>query len=155
MVKCFQMAVMAFCLAGLAAIVASIGWIFCGEMVKEALRRLHGWKLLVILAMAGFCTWAAQKRIVRYPAYPVSEYEYANYLIDNGSYVDTETDEVRVDFRRVVVPDTAVLYVDRREHGEGHEWETFFSDTFAALKERGMPPLSLVAANARNYQWQV
>lgn len=146
---------MAFCLAGLAAILVIVGWAFCGEMIKEALRRLHGWKFLVLLVMAGFCTWAAQKRIVRYPAYPVSEYEYANYLIDNGSYVDSESNEVYINFLRVVVPDTAMMYVDRRQNGEGNEWETFYQSSFGDMKERGCPPLTLIVDNATNYQWQV
>lgn len=74
------------------------------------------------------------------------------YLIDNGSYVDSDTDIVHIDFRRIIVPDSARVYVDRIQDGdESGIWTTEYESTFADL----VLPLEIQIANATNYRWMV
>ena len=74
------------------------------------------------------------------------------YLIDNGSYVDSDTDIVHIDFRRIIVPDSARIYVDRIQDGdESGIWTTEYESTFADL----VLPLEIHIANATNYRWMV
>lgn len=74
------------------------------------------------------------------------------YLIDNGSYVDSDTDTVHIDFRRIIVPDSARVYVDRIPNGdESGIWTTAYESTIADL----VLPLEIHIANATNYRWMV
>lgn len=141
------------CVAGAAlAVGAAIAGVAVAWIVRRAwgiLRRaLTRRELAVFLALAAVATWAAQKRLVRFPRTDPA----IAYLTDAGSYVDDETDIVHIDFRRVIVPDTARVYVDRAARGvEPPEWVHEVATTFAAMEL----PYEFHHAGATNYDWIV
>ncbi len=73
------------------------------------------------------------------------------YLADNGSYVTN--DYVHINFTRQIVPDTASVFVDRREvtSTNAADWATFVASTFAEFAV----PTNLPCANATNWNWIV
>ena len=147
MIAYYQTVVMYACVAVLAVIAAvSTGW-----LVRRALRvaahALGPYEVAVFAVLAGVCCWAAQKRLVSFPR---TDPEQA-YLVDRGSYVDDETSTVHIDFERIIAPDAAVLYVDRRQRREGAEWENYLTTTLGEFR----PPVDIEVPNATNYNWIV
>lgn len=147
MIALYQSGVMYACFAVLAVIAAvSTGW-----LVRLALRvsvaALRPAEVAVFAVLAGVCCWAAQKRLVSFPR---TDPEQA-YLVDRGSYVDDETSTVHIDFERIIAPDAAVLYVDRRQRREGAEWENYLTTTLGEFR----PPVDIEVPNATNYNWLV
>lgn len=133
------------------ALLSVIGAVYAyrlAERVWGALRgRLSGFQLVAFIVVAGVCSWAAQKYNVRFPRTDPQ----ISYLTDRGSY-STE-DSVHIDFTRIIVPDTATWYLDRRGLSSTNDadWVTFASGTFAEWR----PPLDLPCENATNYNFMV
>ena len=125
----------------------AIAW-YCRRAFAAAARALRPAELAVFAALACFLTWAAQKHLVSYPRTDPT----TAYLTDAGSWVDSDTDIVHIDFRRIIVPDSAMLYVDRLCLTEGDEsWENVFAATFGETPL----PLEITCQNATNYRWIV
>ena len=125
----------------------AIAW-YCRRAFAAAAGALRPADLTVFAALSCFLSWAAQKHLVSYPRTdPTTE-----YLTDAGSWVDSDTDIVHIDFRRIIVPDSAMLYVDRLFLTEGNEsWENVFAATFGETPL----PLEITCQNATNYRWIV
>ena len=144
----FQAGVMYVGIAMLTCLVCyAIAW-YCRRAFAAASRALRPAELAVFAALACFLTWAAQKHLVSYPRTDPT----TAYLTDAGSWVDSDTDVVHIDFRRIIVPDSAMLYVDRLCLTEGDEsWENVFAATFGETPL----PLEITFQNATNYRWIV
>lgn len=144
----FQGVVMYGCIA-LLLVLACIALVcVCRRALVIARRVLGPGELVAFAIAAGVCCWAAQKRLVSYPRTDPT----TAYLVDSGSWVDSETDIVHIDFTRIIVPDSAMLYVDRLGLSEGDEsWENQYAATFG---ETGLP-LEITCQNATNYRWIV
>lgn len=120
----------------------------CRKALTSVRRALRPAELAVFTVLACFLSWAAQKHLVSYPRTDPT----TDYLTDAGSYVDSDRDIVHIDFRRIIVPDSAMLYVDRLRDGEGDEsWENVFAATFGETPI----PLEITCQNATNYRWIV
>lgn len=123
----FQTLLMYACIA-LLLVLACIALVcVCRQALVIARRVLGPGELVAFVLAAGVCCWAAQKRLVRFPRTDPT----TAYLVDSGSYVDSETGVVHIDFRRIIVPDNAMMYIDRRRLEDGAEWENMVSETFA------------------------
>ena len=144
----FQAGVMYVGIAMLTCLVCyAIAW-YCRRAFAAAARALRPAEMAVFAVLACFLTWAAQKHLVSYPSTDPT----TAYLTDAGSWVDSDTDIVHIDFRRIIVPDSAMLYVDRLCLTEGDEsWENVFSATFGETPL----PLEITFQNATNYRWIV
>ena len=144
----FQAGVMYVGIAILTCLVCyAIAW-YSRRAFATAARALHPSELAVFAALSCFLSWAAQKHLVSYPRTDPTTV----YLTDAGSWVDSDTDIVHIDFRRIIVPDSAMLYVDRLCLTEGDEsWENIFAATF----EETPLPLEITCQNATNYRWIV
>lgn len=148
MIGAYQNGVMYACIAVLAVIASVSMWWLIRLTLRFARASLRPSEVAVFSVIAGFCCWAAQKHTVLYPRTDPT----TTYLIDNGSYVDSDTDTVHIDFRRIIVPDSAMVYVDRIQIGdESGIWSTEYSSTFSDL----VLPLEIYVANATNYRWMV
>ena len=143
-----QTGVMYVGIAMLTSIVCyAIAW-YCRRAFAAVARALRPSELAVFAALACFLTWAAQKHLVSYPRTDPT----TAYLTDAGSWVDSDTDVVHIDFRRIIVPDSAMLYVDRLCLTEDDEsWENVFAATFGETPL----PLEITCQNATNYRWIV
>ena len=130
-------------------VIAAVGLAYmCRKALTRVRRALRPAELAVFTVLACFLTWAAQKRLVSYPRTDPT----TAYLTDAGSYVESDTDIVHIDFRRIIVPDSAMLYVDRLRDGESDEaWENVFAATFGETPI----PLEITCQNATNYRWIV
>ena len=117
----------AFALAVLALV--AIFHVF-GRSLHAVRKALSGRELIVFGVLAGVCCWAAQKRLVTFPRTDPTQ----TYLTDRGSYVDSETGVVHIDFDRIIVPDSAMMFIDRRRREDGAEWENMVSETFADVQ---------------------
>jgi len=142
----FGLAVLSFCACALFVMAVACACVF-GSMIASALRRrLSARRLVALAVVAAVCTWAAQKRgTVSFPRTdPLME-----YISDRGSY--TTNDYVHVDFTRVIVPDTATWFLDRRALTQTNDadWATFSTGTFGEWN----PPRDFLCANATNYNW--
>lgn len=115
--------VCAFALAVLALV--AIFHIF-GRSLHAVREALTGREIIVFGVLAGVCCWAAQKRLVSFPRTDPTQ----AYLVDRGSYVDSETGVVHIDFDRIIVPDTAIMFIDRRRREERAEWENMVAEQF-------------------------
>lgn len=143
----FQAVVMYGCIA-LLLVLACVALYCVLRRACVIVRRVLGPGELVAFALAaGVCCWAAQKQLVRFPRTDPTTV----YLIDNGSYVDSETNLVHIDFRRFVVPDSAPLFIDKRVREDGAEWENMVSETFADVPL----PYETTIENATNYEFAV
>ena len=144
----FQTGVMYVGIAILTCLVCyKIAWC-CRRAFAAVARSLRPAELAVFAVLACFLTWAAQKHLVSYPSTDPT----TAYLTDAGSWVDSDTDIVHIDFRRIIVPDSAMLYVDRLFLTEGNEsWENVFAATFGETPL----PLEITCQNATNYRWIV
>lgn len=98
----------------------------CGRSLHAVRESLTGREVAVFALLACVCTWAAQKRLVTFPRTDPTQ----TYLTDRGSYVDSETGVVHIDFDRIIVPDSAMMYIDRRHREDGTEWENMVSEQF-------------------------
>lgn len=113
---------------------------------KSALRLLRA-ALAAPLVVALCIHGATKNATVSYPRTETGR----TYLSDNGSYVTN--DFVHIDFTRQVVPDTAALFIDRRQVNQTNDtdWATFAQSTFAEFAV----PTNLPCANATNWNWIV
>lgn len=148
----FQGVVMYGCIAGLLVLACIALYCVCRRAFVIARRALGPGELVAFVLAAGVCCWAAQKQLVRFPRTDPT----TAYIIDHGSYVESEDDLVHIDFRRFVVPDSANLYIDRIEQSkgvpvEGAEFVNHITTTFAEAR----PPIEFVYPNATNYRWIV
>lgn len=147
MIALYQSGVMYACFAVLAVIAAVAMWWIVVRALRVSVAALRPAEVAVFAVLAGVCCWAAQKRLVSFPR---TDPEQA-YLVDRGSYVDDETSTVHIDFERIIAPDAAVLYVDRRQRREGAEWENYLTTTLGEFR----PPVDIEVPNATNYNWIV
>lgn len=103
---------------------------------------------LVLLAVAVVATlYGGRKGTVSYPRTDPT----TAYLINAGSYVTN--DFVHISFTRVIIPDSASLYIDRREVSSTNDadWVTHLSSTFGQF----LVPQDVPCQNATNYDWLV
>ena len=144
----FQAGVMYVGIAMLTCLICyAISW-YCRRAFAAVARALRPDELAVFAVLACFLTWAAQKHLVSYPRTDPT----TAYLTDAGSWVDSDTDIVHIDFRRIIVPDSAMLYVDRLGLSEDDQsWENVFAATFGETPL----PLEITCQNATNYRWIV
>ena len=134
----------AFALAVLALI--ALFHVF-GQSLHAVRKALPGSALIVFGVLAGICCWAAQKRLVSFPRTDPTQ----AYLVDRGSYVDSETGFIHIDFDRIIVPDTALMIIDRRRREEGAEWENMVAEQF-----RDVPlPYETSLADAADWEYIV
>ena len=147
MIALYQSGVMYACVSVLAVIAAVSTWWLVRLALRVSVDALRPAEVAVFAVLAGVCCWAAQKRLVSFPR---TDPEQA-YLVDRGSYVDDETSTVHIDFERIIAPDAAVLYVDRRQRREGAEWENYLTTTLGEFR----PPIDIEVPNATNYNWIV
>lgn len=147
MIALYQSGVMYACFAVLAVIAAVAMWWIVVRALRVSVAALRPAEVAVFAVLAGVCCWAAQKRLVSFPR---TDPEQA-YLVDRGSYVDDETSTVHIDFERIIAPDAAVLYVDRRQRREGAEWDNYLTTTLGEFR----PPVDIEVPNATNYNWIV
>lgn len=110
------------------------------------LRRLD---ILVLALVAAVATmYGGRKGAITYPRTDPS----VAYIADAGSYLTN--DFVHVNFTRVIVPDTASLYIDRREvaaTNDPNAWINHITTTFAQFAV----PQDISFQNATNYDWMV
>ena len=133
----------AFALAVLALV--AIFHVF-GRSLNAVRKALTGRELIVFGVIACVCTWAAQKSLVTFPRTDPTQ----TYLTDSGSWVDG--DLVHVNFSRIIVPDSATMFIDRREIGaEDASWVPHLVAAFGDI----VLPLEFNYANATNYRWMV
>lgn len=126
MIGAYQTGVMYACVAALAVVAAVALWWLVGRALRVAVAALRPAEVAVFAVLAGVCCWAAQKRLVSFPRTDSTQ----AYLVDRGSYVDSETGLVHVDFDRIIVPDSAMMFIDRRRREDGAEWENMVSECF-------------------------
>ena len=106
---------------------------------------------LALLALAGAATiYGGSKSRVGTVSFPRTDPLVA-YLSDAGSYVTN--DFVHVAFTRVVVPDSAGLFIDRRAVSSTNDadWVTHIATTF----EQFQPPQDVQFTAASNWNWAV
>lgn len=127
MIGAYQTGVMYACISVLAVIATVATWWLVRRALRIARASLRPAEVAVFAVLAGVCCWAAQKRLVSFPRTDPTQ----AYLIDRGSYVDSETGVVHIDFDRIIVPDSAMMFIDRRRREDGAEWENMVSETFA------------------------
>lgn len=118
------------------------------KLINRALGRMPKTSVCVIACVAVVCTVLARKGNVSYPATDPT----TAYLRDDGSYVTN--DLVHVSFTRIIVPDTATLYIDRRrvaDEGDDSAWIGHLETTFADFRV----PHDIQFASATNWDWIV
>lgn len=110
------------------------------------MKRLNTILFLILCVVATI--YGGRKGRVTYPRIdPV-----VAYLADAGSYVTN--DLVHVSFTRVIVPDTASLFIDRREvaaTNDPNAWINHVTSTFAQFTV----PQDVLFENATNWDWIV
>ena len=142
-----QTIIMYACVALLLVMAAvALGCVF-RRALAILLRVLGPVELSAFALVACVCCWAAQKHLVRFPRTDPEQ----SYLTDRGSYVDSDTDAVHIDFSRIIVPDSATLYIDRIEHADGAEFVNHLTTTFGDAR----PPIDFTYPHATNYDWVV
>lgn len=136
-------ALVIFCLVASAALFAVYAAIRLAPYCRAV--RSCGWWFAAFAAVATI--YGGGKARVFYPQ---TDPDVA-WLIDRGSYVTN--DFVHVDFVRVVVPDAAPLYIDRRpvDSTNDTEWAEWITTTFAAFPV----PQDIPLAAATNYDFAV
>lgn len=147
MIETCQSAILWACVAVLSVLAAICSYNASARLWAVLRGRLRGWGITAFAAIACVCTIYARKGSVYYPRTDPT----VSYLIDRGSYVTN--DLVHIDFLRVIVPDTATLYIDRRQvdSADDEDWVTHETMTFAECS----PPLDIPYADATNYDWAV
>lgn len=147
-VTIYQHALIYACAFILASILSVALLHVLGGSLMAVRRRITGFRLALFAVLAGVACWAAQKRLVSFPRTDPTQ----SYLVDRGSYVDSETDLVHIDFSRLIVPDTATMYVDRLDRSDASaQWVIFRTVPFGEVEL----PLEFTFDNATNYQWIV
>lgn len=142
----YQHAIVCGCVFALAVIAAVVLLHVCGRALRTARRSLRPAEVAVFALLAGFCCWAAQKRLVSYPRTDPTQ----TYLSDLGSWVDG--DLVHIDFRRIIVPDSATMFIDRQEIGaEDARWIPHMIAPFRDIRL----PLEFTYPDATNFNWVV
>ena len=141
-----QGGIMALGVVSLALMAAgAVAWLLRNAFAW-AVRRIPRGAAVPLAVAAAVCCWAAQKRLVTYPRTDPTQ----TYLTDRGSWVDG--DLVHVDFSRIIVPDSATMYIDRMEIGaEDARWVPHLIAAFGDI----VLPLEFTHENATNYQWIV
>ena len=110
-------------------------------------------ELIAFALIGGVCCWAAQKRLITFPYTDPTQH----YLTDDGSYVDTDTDTVHINFNRIIAPSSAKVYIDYCERGTNNtlgvdaNWQHKLVSTFGELQL----PYEFTHPNATNYAWIV
>lgn len=102
----------------------------------------------MLLAVALVATlYGGRKGTISYPRTD----PLAAYLVNVGSYVTN--DAVHVNFTRVIVPDAANLYIDRRlvSSTNDADWVNHLTTTFAQFQ----PPQDIPCQAATNWDWIV
>lgn len=138
-----------FVALAIGAVLAVVAMCMLLRDVSRVVRRSIGPRdLIILVVLAGFMTWAAQK--VGRVTFPRTDPTVA-YLTDRGSF--TTNDYVHVDFSRLIVPDSATWYLDRRElsSDDDEDWSTFETGTFANLEV----PHDFACENATNFNWMM
>lgn len=103
---------------------------------------------LVLIAVGVVCTlYGGRKGRVTYPQTDPT----AAYIVDAGSYVTN--DYVHVNFTRIIAPDSATLYIDRREVSSTNDadWVTHLTTTFSQFQV----PQDIPFSCATNWDWVV
>lgn len=138
----FQELMLVIALAGL-ALTAAIG---IGIAVSPALKRMR--KVFFVFATV-LTLYAGAKHVGTITI--VNNGDDTVYLIDRGSYVTN--DYVHVDFTTVVIPQTANLYVYRRQVDTTNDvdWTEHLATTIGEFN----PPQDIQFASATNYNWMV
>ena len=118
----------------------------CGSSLRAVIRALTGRELMLFAVLASICTWAAQKSRVTFPRTDPDQ----TYLTDRGSWVDG--DLVHIDFSRIIVPDSATMFVDRIDRSDPSAgWVNVHASPFGSVEL----PLEFVYPSATNYEWAV
>ena len=139
---------------GVLAVVAPVGlYLLFRDAIRLLRQSLSSRELLVFAVLAVGLSFAAQKRGLI--TFPRTDSEIA-YLTDNGSYIETTdvsfVQTVHIDFKRVVAPATATVYVDYRQRSDTNGvWTTHTETTFAQMAL----PYEFQFPNATNYNWIV
>lgn len=148
----FQTILLYSCVAVLIVIAGIAAYGLFLRVARILHRALNIEEVLVLVALAGMCTWAAQKRLVRFPRTDPT----TAYLIDQDSYVESDDDTVHINFSRFVVPDSANLYIDRiqQSNGVAVAGAEFVNHMTIKIGEAN-PPIEFVYPNATNFLWMV
>lgn len=145
-ISIYQHALVIGCVCALAALALVALLHVFGRSMHVVRKALSGREIIVFGVLAGVCCWAAQKRLVSFPRTDPTQ----AYLTDRGSWVDG--DLVHVDFTRIIVPDSAMMYVDRRMRADtSGEWENHLAAPFGEIRL----PLEFEHPSATNYDWIV
>lgn len=143
----YQRALVIGCASAIAVLALIALFHVFGQSLHAVRKALPGSALIVFGILAGICCWAAQKRLVSFPRTDPTQ----AYLVDRGSYVDSETGFIHIDFDRIIVPDTALMIIDRRRREEGAEWENMVAEQF-----RDVPlPYETSLADAADWEYIV
>ena len=146
LIDIYQQTLVIGCMVGLAILAAAILMHVCGRSMLAIRRALSARDLAVFALVACVFCWAAQKRRVSFPRTDPTQ----AYLTDRGSWVDG--DLVHIDFVRIIVPDSAMMYVDRRNLSDTSiTWENHLSAPFGEIRI----PLEFEHPSATNYDWIV
>ena len=117
-----------------------------GRSLHAVRKALSGCELIVFGVLAGVCCWAAQKRLVTFPRTDPTQ----TYLTDRGSWVDG--DLVHVDFSRIIVPDSATMYIDRIDRSDPSAgWVNVHASPFGSVEL----PMEFSYPDATNFEWAV
>ena len=147
LISIYQQALVIGCVCALAALALVALLHVFGRGLHVVRKALSGRELIVFSALAGVCCWAAQKRLVSFPRTDPTQ----SYLTDRGSWVDG--DLVHVDFRTLIVPSSASLFIDRRplSSTSDADWVNHIATTIGEFR----PPVEFEFAAATNYNWIV
>lgn len=110
-------------------------------------RRLSGGRLVVFFVLALCALVWGRKGGISFPRTDPNQ----SYLTNRGSRVDG--DGVYIDFTRIIVPDSASLFVDCRsvESDSDADWVNVLATTFGETT----PPIEIPFSNATNYDWVI
>ena len=148
LIAIYQQALVIGCAFALAVISAVVLLHVCGRSMRAARRALTVRDVAVFALLACVCTWAAQKRLVTFPRTDPTQ----TYLTDRGSYVDSETCVVHIDFDRIIVPDSATMFVDRIDRADPSAgWVNVHASPFGSVAL----PMEFEYPNATNFEWAV
>lgn len=142
----YQHALVVGCAFALAVLALVALFHIFGRSLRAVRDALTGRELVVFCAIAGVACWAAQKRLVSFPRTDPTQ----AYLTDRGSWVDG--DFVHIDFSRLIVPDSATMFVDRRDRADPSSgWVNVHASPFGSVEL----PLEFSYPSALDYDWIV
>lgn len=148
MIHSVQTWIMYACVALLAAVALCAAFCLAGGALAAVRRVLSGWRLCAFAVLASVAAiYGGRKGTVTYPRTDPQQ----AYLVDAGSYVTN--DLVHINFTRLIVPNSAALYVDRRpvDSTNDVDWVNQLVTTFGET----LPPFDVPFATATNYDWIV